>query len=511
MKNIYKIVNISIFILIVLAIALFLKFDIYEFDDYVQSFFYTYDISTLLAKADHGKYISWFLMKLVCHGTSLFMNIHPNENIIPRIVVGLDFALLAYLYANLTKLTSRSANINPLVYLSAFFVCISLTLLHPDYLMRWNQHFGYILIFVIMLWFINVFVSYFLNDKLPEKKDNFRNNILFFITGISAYFNVFLLSFVFIFLSVYYYCKGKFDLKLFFLNEKYTSLRTSILIGIISFLLVCINPNLHLITSARTYDLSVILTVPNYVSEFTLAWLHSIFALPAIVAINSVILVLITIVWFQNKKITKTIMLSLTIIISSALFQYLLIFCGKSLANQYLWVSFPRVYLIHYYFCLIPVFLLLGEALKDKEKKYYSLPFFISFLIFLYLTPLFKSQYETSKLVRKEMYMIVKSEMFYTQNKYSYAIIPEKNIDWDNYTFYPRKINWCVAYFYKNYKLIYKQNAIRVKFVPLTKFLQAAKQDGLDFTEEELTKSDFNNFYSNDFIKSLKLKEVLDE
>lgn len=504
MKNVYKIVNILIFFLIVLSITLFLKYDIYEFDDFVQSFFYTYDINTLLAKADHGKYISWFFMKFICHGSSLFLNIHPNENIIPRIVVGLDFALLSYLYASLTKITSRSNYINPLIFLSAFFVSTSLTLLHPDYLMRWNQHFGYILMFIILLWFMNVFISYFLNDKLPEKKDNVRNNVLFFITGISAYYNVFLLGGIFIFLITYYYGKGKLDFKSILSDEKYSPLRTPILIGVFSFLLVCVNPNLNLIASARTSNFNLISTFQTYFFEYTREWLHSMFTIPAIAAINAAILILLVIVRIQNKKITKTMMLSLTIFAASAIFQYLLIFCGKTLAYQDFWISFPRVYLIHYYFCLIPIFLLLGEALKNRKQKYYSIPFVISFLIFLYLIPLFKSQFDTSKLIRREMYMIIKSEMFYTINIYPFAVIPEENIDWDAYTFYPRKINWCVVYFYKNYKLIYKQNPIRVKFVPLTKFLEISKQNGLIFTEEELKKSDFNNFYSKDLINKLK-------
>lgn len=504
MKNVYKIVNILTFFLIVLSITLFLKYDIYEFDDFVQSFFYTYDINTLLAKADHGKYISWFFMKFICHGSSLFLNIHPNENIIPRIVVGLDFALLSYLYASLTKITSRSNYINPLIFLSAFFVSTSLTLLHPDYLMRWNQHFGYILLFIILLWFMNVFASYFLNDKLPEKKDNVRNNILFFIAGISAYYNVFLLAGLFIFLIIYYSCKQKFNFKSILFDEKFLPLRIPILIGIFSFLLVCINPNLNLIASARTSNFSLISTFQTYFFEYTREWLHVMFTVPAIIVINLSIILLLSIVFIQNRKITKTMMLSLAIIISSAAFQYLLIFCGKTLAYQDFWISFPRVYLVHYYFCLIPIFLLLGEALKNRKQKYYSIPFVISFLIFLYLIPLFKSQFDTSKLIRKEMYMIIKSEMFYTINNYPFAVIPEENIDWDAYTFYPRKINWCVVYFYRNYKLIYKQNPIRVKFVPLTEFIKNAKLDGLNFTEEELIKSDFNNFYSKDFIGKLK-------
>lgn len=504
MKNVNKIVNILIFFLIVLSVTLFLKYDIYEFDDFVQSFFYTFDINTLLAKADHGKYISWFFMKYICHGTSLLFNIHPNENIIPRIVIGLDFALLSYLYASLTKITSRSNYINPLIFLSAFFVSISLTLLHPDYLMRWNQHFGYILLFIILLWFMNVFISYFLNDKLPEKKDNYRNNFLLFITAISAYYNVFLLVGVFVFLIIYYYRKGKFNFKLILSDEKYSPLRIPLLIGIFSFSLVCINPNLHSITSQRTSNFNLLSTVHNYFFEYTFEWIHSMFTTPAIKVINLSILLLLSIVFIQKRKITKAMMLSVTIFISSAIFQYLLIFCGKTLAHQDFWISFPRVYLIHYYFCLIPIFLLLGEALKNREQKYCSIPFVISFLIFLYLTPLFKSQFDASKLIRREMYMIIKSEMFYSINKYPIAVIPEENIDWDSYTFYPRKINWCVIYFFRNYYLIYKQRAIRVKFVPLTEFLEIAKRDGLNFTEEELRKSDFNNFYSKDFKDNLK-------
>lgn len=493
MRNFCKIVNILIFFLIVLAITCYLKYDIYEFDDYVQSFFYTYDINTLLAKADHGKYISWFFMKLVCHGTSMLLNTHPNENIIPRIVVGFDFALLSYLFASLTKTASREVCVNPLIFLSAFFVCISLTLLHPDFLMRWNQHFGYILLFIILMWFINVLTGYFLDDRLPEKKENFRNNILFFLAGISAYFNVFLLFGIFIFLTVYYYCKGKFNIKSFLSDEKYTPLRTPLLIGIICFLLVCINPNLHLIAGERT-KISPILALQTFFPEYTAKWIHSMFTVPAIIAINFAILILIGIVFIQNKKVTKTIMLSLTIIVTSALFQYLLIFCGKTYANQYFWITFPRVYLIHYYFCLIPIFLLLGEILLNKNKKYYTIPFAITFLLFLYLIPIFKTQFETSRLVRREMYMIIKSQMFYTRKKYPVALIPKENIDWDKYTFYSGKANWCKFYFVRNYKLIYKKNALRLKFVPLAEFLKTTKQDGLYFTDEELKNTDFNKF-----------------
>ncbi|MDD3237968.1 MAG: hypothetical protein PHV37_07730 [Candidatus Gastranaerophilales bacterium] len=490
-----QIVNTVIFICIVVGVTFYLQYDIYEFDDYLQSFFYTYNPMDLWKNADHAKYISYIMQKMVCHSSSLLLGIHPNENIIPRLFVAFNFALLPFLYARLTKLSANKKYTNPLVYLTAFFICFSLTLLHTDYLLRLNQHFEYVFCFILFLLFLYPVLEYFFKEEIPQRKHLLRNSLLFFINGISSYFNVYMSLWVLSYIAIYSKLKYKFSFKEFFSGEKYVGIRLPIIIllGGLGFILT--NPNLQILSGKRSHFVSIEHFLRYDLFPYTSEWIHSMFTIPAVFILNVLIIGLFVFLYWKNKKISKIMTTSIIIIVAGLLFFYALIFCGKTYAfGRYYWISFSRVFLVHYYFILIPLFLLWGEASKNLKNKYCLLPFCCSLIMFISFIPYFKNNYENTKLVRQEMYKIIKSEKFYISKGAKYAVVPKKYVDWDVYTYTKYYYNWCLCIFYENYKLVYHQVPIPLHFVTDEDFIKIVQKDGLIFTKEELEKSDFNNF-----------------
>ena len=96
--KIKNIINLIIFLIISISIGIYLRYDIYEHDDIWQSFIYTPNLWDIIRTADHGRYFSWIYMKLVVHGSSIIRNIHPDMDIVPKIVTGMNIAILSILW-----------------------------------------------------------------------------------------------------------------------------------------------------------------------------------------------------------------------------------------------------------------------------------------------------------------------------------------------------------------------------------------------------------------------------
>lgn len=475
--------NVFIFLAIVAIIVSFLWFDVYELDDYFQSFFYSKSIRQLLYHADHAKFLSVILMKSVCHGTSVLMKINPNDNVIPRIVIGMDFAILSYLYAKLVAISGKQRLLKPSIYLSFFIGVIGLTLVHSDYLVRWNQHFEYIFVFIIFLLFFNRVAYYFFNNKLPQARDSLKDSMIFLAFGVSSYVNLFVGALVLLGIFLYYKQKYTLNYKELLVSEKYSYVRIPLLLLITASFAIFMNPCLHIITEARLGGKFNLL-------EFLYYWSKSMFLNPTAIILNLLYVTLLIVVLKKYNKNTRQVWLSTSLIIASMLFQFFLGGLGKTCKFGDYWVSFERVYLMHYYFVLMGIAILVGPIKKQATKVLLT----ISFLVAIYTLPKFVDMYKYSKHLRREMYMIVKAENFYINKKAEFAPVPLQYINWGVYTGFSKDdTNWCMLDFYLNFKRVYKKKALKFKFYETDEFLEKAKKDGLIFTQQELANPKFTN------------------
>ncbi len=91
-----NILNTLIFIGIVVGFTIFLQNNTYRQDEFAWSFIYTDSIIEFIKTTDQGKYLPSWMLNFIAHGTSVLQNIHPNDNIIPKIFIGLSFATIIF-------------------------------------------------------------------------------------------------------------------------------------------------------------------------------------------------------------------------------------------------------------------------------------------------------------------------------------------------------------------------------------------------------------------------------
>ena len=183
-----NILNSIIFIAIIASIAYLLRFDIYEHDDFGQSFLYDSNFWNILRGSDHGRYFSWIYMKFVVTYSFLIQNIHPNMDMFPKIVIGFNIALLSLIISRFVTAPFKS-KLSPLWFFLTFVVLLKIYQVSPTNIYRYNQHFAYQsnLIWFFLGW--GVFSTYIINNTKPLSKDLLRNSFLSFMLGVTAHFN----------------------------------------------------------------------------------------------------------------------------------------------------------------------------------------------------------------------------------------------------------------------------------------------------------------------------------
>lgn len=161
------IINILIFIGIIAIYTWFLQFNTYRQDEFWWSFFYTDNIWDFIKTTDQGKYLPSWLLHLIIHGTALLQNIHPNDNLIPKLIVGFNFATVTY-FISLCATYPYGKKLSPLMTIFSFFVLSILVVQSRQTVIFYTQHFTYIFGLLPLLLAISLFARFYINKTVPH-------------------------------------------------------------------------------------------------------------------------------------------------------------------------------------------------------------------------------------------------------------------------------------------------------------------------------------------------------
>lgn len=472
----YLLINIIISILVIIGIACFLKFDIYEHDDFGQSFFLTNDIKEILLTADHGRYLSWITMKSVVHGLSNLLNIHPQDNVFGNIFRGFVFAVLGYLLSCVFYINKKIKVPNPLIYLSVLALLFYKLPSSMDLLIRYNQHFGYIFNYLFFLLFILIFgYSYISNTKLNVIKASVTS----FLAGVSAHFNI---------ISI---CGMSF---IFFINKIFkrnTVIKKDLYVPVISFViaLFCyfLNPNFWEIKADRTPD-------PNFYSNLLREFVSFSYSYIKCVFINNYFLILLIILVIlilllkkeRTSEITKSINLAIFICFGVFFFNASLFICGRSFYDGHsFWVVHKGLKFITTLFLFTSFAILMSQI---KLRFYPIIMFVLSGILATSSIGFWKTTYYDSISKRRLMYLIDKTNLFYANKSSGISYLPHNSII-ENWIYYD-------GWYGKNFYLVYNVHLPKkLIFIDKNFYKTQIKNDGLHISPQELVYPVFTNLY----------------
>lgn len=483
-KKIYLIINIVIALLVIIGITCYLRYDIFQHDDFLQSFFYTKSLKELVLTADHGRYLSWFAMKSVVHGSSILFNVHPQDNVFGNIFRGFDFALLGYLLSCVFYIDKDKKSVNPLIYitgLGALFYYISLDF---PVLVHYNQHFGYVFNLLFFFPVILLFGKSYINQtKIPV----WQGALGAFLVAISAHFNVITVVGMLFFIAFCELLRRNFRVP----KDLLTPLKCFI------FGLVCyfVNPNFHYIwRTARMPEEPFF----SYAVQNILPFLKDFytFVIDRNVILFCLIIVAIFLVYKFSKDINKSkrvISLALSVVFGVCLFNFSLFACGRTYyGSARFWLCHHDLQFITAMFLIVALAILLSQI---KIKWYIPVALILALCLGFNSLGLWKINYLNSIITRRTFYKIEKTNIFYYLNNSNISYLPQNNIleEW----LINEKFN---VIYKKNFKLLYKINLPKLEFLNKADYNARIKQDGLEFSPEELTTLKFSDLY--DYLSS---------
>lgn len=481
-KNLTLFINILIALAVVVCATFFLQYDVYEHDDFLQSFFLTHSIKELILTADHGRYLSWFVMKTVVHGTSHLLNIHPQDNHFGAIFIGFDFALLGYLLSCVFYIDKDKKAVNPLIYLSVILLLIYFLPSSFDLLTRYTQHFGYIFNFLFFMPFILIFGKAYINQtEVPLVK----GMIVAFLTGISAHFNIITSVGIFIFLALYELFNKTFKIS--------KNLLTSVIAFSVGAMLNMFNPTFILLKNERSVSGSILQFVADNYKEFINVFLNNVIINNKFLFWFITLIILIIFLKLKNNKSSKrAIILSLSIVFGIFLFNLSLITCGKTFYDGH---SFWLVHTNLKFITTLNIFTALSVLLSQiSDRKYVLILLVISGLLAYNIRGEWIVNYYSSISKRRFLYQIEKTNLFYAYKNSNISYVFHNNII-ENWTYY----DGCQAY-KRNFYLIYKVHLPEIKFIDKNEYDERIQKDGLYFSKEEMKIQKFTNLYKQSFV-----------
>ncbi len=532
--KIKNIINLIIFLIISISIGIYLRYDIYEHDDIWQSFIYTPNLWDIIRTADHGRYFSWIYMKLVVHGSSIIRNIHPDMDIVPKIVTGMNIAILSILIS-LFSSKPYLKKLNPLYYIAVILSLFIIYTISLTNIYRYNQHFAYQsnLIWFALGW-LNI-SYYFINSKIPEtKKELIKNSFLCFMLGVTAHFNTISSIGIIIVLTLFFIIKEK---NINFIKNKQIYIPS--IFFIIANILYFSSPHFVSLFAIRgnTNNENPIARAISSIPDFSKNWFKVVFLdnysniLILMIIISTLLIILLS---KEKEKKIRVIIISLAIIFGVSFFNYSLILTGKS------WLYHGDLKVLTRIMFLISLSILIGYIFTIDKVKNYKLNYIISSILMLYITytsfnkiNTYKWLYSDFNYRRKEWYITEKIYRLYSLNNKE-AILPasreEKDGNYFNDILYwsskNNPIDWTGnAYWKYNYPAIYYQDLTRafrhedgnlglnkkitndntqyyVKYYLTNReesFKLYSNMGGI-FTKEELKELNFNRLFDKNFI-----------
>ena len=543
-----KILNSIIFITIIASIAYLLRFDIYEHDDFWQSFLSDSSFWNILKSADHGRYFSWIYMKFVVTYSMWIQNIHPNMDIFPKIVTGFNIALLSLIISRFITSPFKS-KLTPLCFFITFVVLMNIYYISPQNIFRYNQHFAYQsnLIWFFLGW--GVFSSYIINNTKPLPKDLLRNSFLSFMLGVTAHFNTIssigILGVLFCYAFIIFAIKEQKNIPKIFQNFK--DLGVGVYIPLLTFgignILYFSAPQFQsLLTYRSLAEGNCILNALSFLPEFIPAWIFHVFINDqAIYFIGAIIIFSIIILWNKTniqtvrQKNIRVLVMAWALVIGAGFFNASLILTGKSYYDGVsFWLVHGDLKVLTRMIFLSALWILIGYTIslykdtfikKDTTKKVYMVLFLLALVY-----PTFKVTEQTlnidyiknAKEYKKTWYITEKIYRFYSLQKLD-AILPadqEQSPYWHRQlasSSVEKPVDWTGdAYIISNYPFIYygeqelrDQSPYKDHFVSYTMTnndiaLTMYSNMGGVFTDQELEDLNFNKLFDTNFVLNIK-------
>ncbi|MGL5253589.1 MAG: hypothetical protein ACRC9L_00975 [Brevinema sp.] len=494
-----KLLIFTILVLVTLGIAYLLRFDIYEHDDFSQSFFYTNNLWDIIKTADHGRYFSWIYMKIVVHGSSVLFNTHPNDNLFIKFVVGFNISMIILAMSLLFSRPFKQKLSPLLVLISTFtlfylFTIDSLFTIYSTQIWRYNQHFAYQSNFFFYLLIWGIIARYFIQGEMPLRKHLVANSFWALFLGITAHFNILssiaTILFLFLYAIIRFYIQDKSLRSIF---SKLWKLGRDVYIPLVSFVvgnvLYFSAPNFRELLEIRnTYKegnryIEALKNLPDFLPD----WLFAVFLeKSAFFLVASLFACICYICWLCYKKLIddqgkaiRVIVLSVSLVLGVAFFNGTLLLSGRSMYDSGLyWTHSDDLILITRMIELAALWIAVGYILslnlKEHSLETYWLtiktrinPVYIllsiSAILFLVKIPAYVDLYNSLKKNRSNWYQTEKIYRLYSLLGET-AILPANNEKhggefWHNqfYESTPTKpISWTgEAYILRNYPTIY--------------------------------------------------------
>ncbi|MDD3420370.1 MAG: hypothetical protein PHE78_07220 [Candidatus Gastranaerophilales bacterium] len=511
-------------LLTMLFFAYYFRYSVFIFDDYWACFAKKPFLSMLIQEADHGCYLSAFMMKLQGTIIPFALHIHPNDYnaTYGAAFKGMVFFFIPYLTASVFYLNKKKDMLFISLLLFLTFGIFYAALCYDPLLFFGNLFFyRYIIYAAIYVFFLYWSLKRF---SLQNVDLNCYDYLLFIVMGLLLGNSDILAPQIFIGVLL-------FSIFLWFENKKYLKLilpfAFSMVIGIFSFLL---NPFFQQILKIRTGESSVFVlsrwenTLSN-LHDFLNIYFKSIILGSSILILIFVLLfsVIAFMTKFKDKSANTKIIFSFCFLSSWFLYYFLLIYINPENSNTYFLNQLQLQFLFHLTFWLVIV-LFLGIILGKLNPKNYLIntcalflalsSFFFIFnwrvdFCYKHLLQMRYNTYKTEKiwlfLYKNNMPMVLPDSMlseYYTAhphlilehyNLMTYLEIPDTSIPQSEIK---KLVVHNSAYKDSYIKLLYNINLQEYTFSTDPKLLEKYKEKGLIMSEKELYSEPFTSLFS---------------
>ncbi|SFB92506.1 hypothetical protein SAMN02745150_01339 [Brevinema andersonii] len=483
-SRIRTITNILIFLGIVAVYTWFLQFNTYRQDEFWWSFFYTDNIWDFIKTTDQGKYLPSWILHFIIHGTALLQNIHPNDNLIPKLGVGINFATVTYLLS-LCATYPYSKKLSPLITIFSFFLLSIIVVQSRQTVIFYTQHFTYIFGLLPFLLAISLFARFYINKTVPSTL--FFYSLAAFIIGtihisifISLGIILFLLALNIIILGI----KCQWNITTIIRTFKHLGKTvwvpfTFYFLGIILFFS---SPHLQYVASSRTKEnfTRILELLPNFITIYikTVFFRHYAWILWILLSILTLIicyLILkphlshkrktINIAMSLNSTAWRVLSLGTAILLAVLIFNFSLIAQGDQMYGvKAFWVEHGNIRVTCNLIILAVVLLYLGyiNSILNNPVYLVVLILLISPMV-IRVIPQYKQLYQYMKFSKINWYQTEKIYRFYAL-QHKTAILPA-NVELSNDAFFheylfhsspERPYDWTGSgYILRNYPMIY--------------------------------------------------------
>lgn len=517
-------------------------------EDYDQLFFTCHTLKGLYISSDHGCFLSTLYMKIVGSYIPLLFGVHPNDNAFGIFVRALDYIIIFILISRFSAIATKYEKFSVKYFVMSALVFIIFFTLYSwnsdvfGTMFVYNRHSRYIFPVIFYLIFWKSFSKMFLKDEMPKGLNFVAVSLISLCVGlsseivsISTFFSL-ILFFVFkFFISLKENGYKFFEyLKSLLINKdslicslKYVTFLSAYSLG--CYFLYTNQAFLYLaskrgiLTFSKTVNNAI-----NLLPEFTYNWFKEVF-IDEYHWILTAFIVIFTITAFviskDRLKTFKVISFSWILIFGIAMFNFSLIFSGKTCGNNNFWFVCRSLDISTILLLINPLFLLGGYCFNeiDKIKQNKAANIFLNFVFaMLLITAAYFSfvikdgSFMENKIkllkARHVMYKAEKMYVFYGERGET-AVLPA-SIKEEKYIraevlglecYSVRISSFNVPY----YTFLYhKDKYPKIKLLPDDQAMKEFNSRGGVFEPGEIEKSEFTKLFDKDFVLNTKNSRI---